>query len=169
MEVRVRNQRDSKPAGTRALRTVLILTAVAGASCASVALASAPSANQIKNLLARELTPPGKGVGIASILKRGGVTYNFKALAAGTAIIEWFDVPPGARLSGKRKPQPVLVASGEASFSAAGTRKMAIALMSPEGSQVLRKGRSVKLTALGNFTTKRGKTVSARKTFVLTR
>ncbi len=163
----MRRERHSKLVAKHALRTALALTALVGTLCASVAQASGPTVSQVRSLLERELTP-SKIPGITPLLKRGRVAYPFKALEAGTAVIEWFYVPPGARLS-KGKVQPEIVASGMATFSAPGMKKMAVVLTTPEGTFVLKGREAVKLTALGGFTTKRGKTISARKAFVVRR
>ena len=45
---------------------------------------------------------------------------GIKALEAGTAVLDWDQVPRGAHLAKKAKPKPVLVASGHLRFPAAG-------------------------------------------------
>lgn len=178
----MRQAEISRRAG--ALRAALLSTALLGACCVSIAQASAADtapvgvvrgavdasagAGQIRSLLERELAPSGKGARIGAIVRSGGATFDFKALETGTAVIEWFRVPAGAKLSRKSKPQPVLVGSGLLTFSKPGTRKMAIRLSS-EGRQLLQKSKTVRLTALGNFTAKGRPAVGARKTFVLAR
>ena len=83
------------------------------------------------------------------MLKAGGLTITFKALEAGTAVIGWYQLPPGAKLA--RKAKPVLVASGHATFEAAGTLKIEIKL-TPAGKRLLKHARILKLTAKGVFT-----------------
>ena len=83
----------------------------------------APSPSQIAALLNKEIAPTGNAASIASLLKHG-FSEKFKALEAGTAVVEWDQVPPGAHLAKKAKPKPVLVASGHHTFLAAGTAKM---------------------------------------------
>lgn len=151
---------------TRAFWAALATTALAGVGCATVALASGPSTGQIRGSLERQLRPPGN-LTIPSLLKRGGVTYPFKALTAGSAELEWVIEPPRPN---KRKLQEVIVASGEARFSRPETKKMKLVLTAEEGVHLLRTSKSVKITAKGIFTTKGGKSINARSTtFVLRR
>jgi hypothetical protein len=132
---------------------------VLGSSAASVGTV------QIEALLKRELTPTGKAAKIAALLKAGGLTIVFKALEAGTAVINWYQVPPGAKLA---RAKPVLVASGKATFEAAGTLKIKMKLTSA-GKRLLGRVRSLKLTAKGIFTPSGEPPVSATKVFVLKR
>ena len=67
----------------------------------------APSAAQIKKSLSAALVPHGKSAKIAAILRAGGYTVSFKALAAGNAEIDWYVVPPHAhRTVGKNGKAP---------------------------------------------------------------
>jgi trypsin len=122
-------------------------------------------AEQIQTLLAKELTPTGKGAKIASLLKAGGWTITFEALEAGIAVLQYYQLPPGAKLA-KANAKPVLVAAGRASFSAAGTMKLKVKLTSA-GKRLLKHRRGRKLTAKGTFTPAGEGPVSATKTFVL--
>lgn len=122
-------------------------------------------AAQIPVLLAGELTPSGKAAKIASLLKGGGFTLTFKALEAGTAVIDWYEVPSGAKLAEKPKPKPVLVAAGQRTFSAAGTAKIKIKLTSV-GKRLLDHARKLRLTAKGTFTPTGKTPVTATKVFV---
>jgi hypothetical protein len=121
---------------------------------------------QLAALLKRELTPSGKVGKIAALLKSGGLTILFQALEAGTVVINWYQVPPGAKLA--RKAKPVLVASGRATFSAAGEQKIKLKLTSA-GERLLKRARSLKLTAKGSFTPTGEAPVTATKAFVLKR
>ena len=125
------------------------------------------SAEEIQVLLRTELTPNGKGAKIAALLKAGGWTITFRALEAGTAVIYWYRLPPGAKLA-RAKAKPVLVAVGQASFAAAGTSKLKVKL-TLAGKRLLRHGRSLKLTAKGVFTPSGEAPVTATKAFVLKR
>ncbi len=84
--------------------------------------------SQIAALLNKEIAPTGNAASIASLLHNHGFSEKFKALEAGTAVVDWDQVPPGAHLAKKAKPKPVLVASGHLKFRAAGTAKMRIKL-----------------------------------------
>lgn len=123
------------------------------------------TSGQIEALLVHELTPAGRAAKIAALRKGDGFTFTFKALEAGTAVIDWYEVPSGAA-SASAKPKPVLVASGHASFSAAGTGKLKVNLTAA-GKRLLKKARSLKLTAKGTFTPTGDTAIIATKTFVL--
>jgi hypothetical protein len=123
-------------------------------------------AAQIRASLLRQLTPSGKGAKIASLVNEGSFTLRFKALEAGTATIQWYEVPAGASVSKKSKAKPVLVASGRASFAAAATQKLKIKLTSA-GKRLLKGAKSLKLTAKGSFTPAGRTPVVVTKAFVL--
>ena len=123
---------------------------------------------QIKTLVAGQLTPSGKAAKIATLLKSGAYTVVFKALEAGTAVIDWYEVPPGAKLAKRTKPKPVLVATGQRTFSAAGTATIKIKLTAA-GRSLLRHAKQLKLTAKGTFTPSGTTPVTTTRTFVLKR
>jgi hypothetical protein len=125
-------------------------------------------AAQIATLLGRELTPSGKAAKIAVLLKSGVFSISFRALQAGTAVINWYQVPPGAKLAKKATPKPVLVASGQRRFSAAGTAKIKIKLTAA-GKRLLKHAKKLKLTAKGTFTPTGKTPITATKVFVLKR
>jgi hypothetical protein len=80
-------------------------------------------------------------------------------------VIGWYLVPNGAHLA---KAQPVLVASGRATFGNAGTKTIKIKL-TPSGKRLLREANRLKLTAKGTFTPTGQAQIVARTTFTLTR
>jgi hypothetical protein len=161
----LRREQRSHLVVRRALCAALASTMLGGVCYATVALASDPTTAQIRSSLERQLRPPGTTT-IASLLKRGGVTYSFKAVTAGIVGVEWVAKPPRPN---KRKLQAVIVASGQITFSRPGTKKIRMVLTSGEGTYLLRTSKSVKLTAEGVFTTKSGKSINASNTFVLRR
>jgi hypothetical protein len=120
---------------------------------------------QIAAQLAGEITPSGKGARIAKLLK-GAYSLTFRAPEAGTAVVDWYYLPPGAKLAKKTKAKPVLVAAGKHTFSAAGTATLKIGLTGA-GKQLLKHSKRVKLTAKGVFTSATGEAVTATKSFVL--
>ena len=124
------------------------------------------SSAQIAALLAGELTPSGKAAKIAALLKDGGFGIRFKALEAGTAVIDWYEVPAGAKLAKKAKPKPVLIGAGQHTFAAAGTAMIKIKLTAV-GKNLLRHAKQLRLTAKGTFTPAGEAKISATKTFVL--
>ena len=126
------------------------------------------SSARIAALLAGQLLPSGKAAKIAMLLKSGWFTVVFKALEAGTAVIDWYEVPVGAKLAKKVKPKPALVAAGQYRFSAAGTATIKIKLTGA-GKRLLKRARQLKLTARGTFTPTGGAPITAMRTFVLRR
>ncbi len=133
-------------------------------------LAGGPSINlaAIARSLAAALTPGDRAAKIAVLLRSGGLSLVFKALQAGTLSIYWYYVPPGARLAGKAKPKPTLVAAGNASFKTAGAKTLKLRL-TLVGRRMLRRARKLKLTARGTFTPTGGPEVTQTRSFVLRR
>jgi hypothetical protein len=132
---------------------------VLGSTTASISTA------QIAALLGQQLTPSGKAAKIAALLKSGGFTLSFKALEAGTAMIDWYEVPLGAKLA-KAKAKSVLVAAGQRTFSAAGTAKITIKLTAA-GKRLLKHAKQLKLTGKGTFTPTGKPHITTTKVFVL--
>jgi hypothetical protein len=127
------------------------------------------SSAQIAALLAGQITPSGKAAKIAALLRRGGFTVTARALEAGTAVIDWYEVPSGAKLAQHMKAMPILVASGRRTFAAAGTATIKVKLTGA-GRRALKHKKQLKLTALGTFTPGREvPPITATGTFVLKR
>jgi hypothetical protein len=108
------------------------------------------SAAQIAASLAPQLVPSGKAAKITALLKHDGLTMSFTALEAGTLSVQWYEVPTGAKVAKKGKAKPVLVASGQTTFSAAGVRTMKVTL-TMAGKKSFKHGRRVRLMAKGMF------------------
>jgi hypothetical protein len=117
--------------------------------------------------LDRQLTPSGKAAKIAALLKAGGFLSPFQALEAGTAVIDWYQLPRGAKLT-KAKVKPILVAAGQMTFSAAGTAMIKVKLTAA-GKRLLKHAKSLKLMAKGTFIPTGKPAVVATKAFVLKR
>jgi hypothetical protein len=126
------------------------------------------SSAQIAPLVGQQLTPSRKAAKIAAVLKGGGLTVVFKAPEAGTALIDWYEVPPGAKLAKKAKPKPVLVGAGHQTFSAPGTATIKIKLTAA-GKSLLKHAKQLKLTAKGTFTPTGKAPITATRSFVLKR
>jgi hypothetical protein len=126
------------------------------------------SSAQLAASLASQLIPTGKTAKIAALLKAGGLTMSFKALEAGTLVVGWYDLPTGAKLATHSKAKPVLVASGQMTFPAAGTGKLKVRLTAA-GRKLLKHATKVKLTAKGVFTVAGKVPVSVAKTVLLRR
>jgi hypothetical protein len=126
------------------------------------------SSAQIAAMLGQQLVPSGKAAKIGALLKAGGLTMPFKALEAGTAVIDWYEVPVGAKLARRSTAKPVLVALGRVTFLAAGTGKIRVGLTAA-GRKMLKHAQRVRLTAKGMFDTYAKETVATTKTFTLLR
>jgi hypothetical protein len=123
------------------------------------------SAAELKALLARQLAPAA-GLSLTALLKHGGLALPFTAPEAGTATIQWFEVPAGAQLARKFKAKAVLVASGQASFAAAGPGMVKIRLTAV-GKKLLKREKRVRLEARGKFVASSGMTTTALETLKL--
>ncbi|HEY5318825.1 MAG TPA: Ig-like domain repeat protein [Solirubrobacteraceae bacterium] len=120
---------------------------------------------EIKAVLAKKITPKGKPAKIGAILKSGGYKLAFAAPEAGRVVVDWYLVPKGAHLA---KARPVLVATGRATFKAAGTTTIKIKLTA-EGKRLLRRAGKLKLTAQETFSAAGQAPIVVRKTFTLKR
>jgi hypothetical protein len=123
------------------------------------------STAQITALLVGELRPSPAQARIGALLK-GGIAIAFTAPEAGAATIAWYYLPPGARLSKATK--PVVVASGQLTFSAAGTAPIKVK-PTAVGRRLLKHAGRIKLTAKGTFTPTGKTPITATRTFVLRR
>lgn len=124
------------------------------------------TAAQLKALLARQLVPVGTTATIPALLKHGGYSFSFNAPEAGSLMVQWYEVPKGARFARHTKAKLVLVASGKLTFSGAGTGKLKVKLTGA-GVRLLRHARRAALTVKGTFTTSGGHPVTATSGFVV--
>lgn len=123
---------------------------------------------ELAALLTGEVTPAPGAAKIGAVLAHGGYALAFKALEAGTAIVDWYQVPQGGRLAKTRTLRVVLVASGRQTFAAAGTATIQIRLTSA-GKRLLRHAKKIKLIAKGSFTPTHDQPVNATRTLLLKR
>lgn len=126
-----------------------------------------PSLPQIKAQLLKQLVPLGKAATISVLLKKSGYTFSFKTLTAGRVVISWYYLPTSARTS-KAKSNPVLVATGKASFSKAGGVRLTIKLTA-QGKRMLKAATRLKLIMRGTYTPSGKSPVIATKSFTLRR
>jgi hypothetical protein len=124
-------------------------------------------------LFAEQLIPTGRAARIGALLKNGLLKQRLKAPEAGTAVIKWYYLTPGAKLAGARHakkaaPSPVLVAGGSVTFHAAGTAFVKLRL-TPVGRRLLRHRRRIRLTATCAFTPVGGAAITTSGTFQLSR
>ena len=142
-------------------------TVVAPGSAPREEVFSEGGGDEIAALLSRELTPRGSSARIASVLSAGGYTISFKAPAAGTAALAWYELAHGGKASAA-KAKPLLVASGRLRFSKAGRGKLRVKLTAA-GRSLLSHSQRVKLTAKGTFTPPGEEPVVVTKVFELRR
>jgi hypothetical protein len=116
--------------------------------------------------VAKALSLSGPASSISAILKGGGYPAKFTAPKAGTAQLSLYYVPAGAQLARVKK--PVLIARGTKRFSKPGKATIKLALTA-QGRALLKKAKTIKLTALGSFTPKGGTAATARKVITLRR
>jgi hypothetical protein len=126
------------------------------------------AAAQITALLAGQLAPSGRAAKVAALLRSDGFTMSFKAPEAGTVVIGWYYLPPGAKLARKAKPKPVLVAAGRRTFAAEGRRAIKLRLTAA-GKRLLEHANRLMLIAKGTFTPAGMTAITATRTFVLRR
>jgi len=160
--------------GVSATSTTLLLT-IAPAVPVRAFLSTVLTEAQLRASLRQQLGIKGSGARIASLRKRRSYTYGFTALTAGALAIDWYYLPPGARLAANGKPAhsatgatPVLFASARVSFPTAGTRRVTLKLTT-KGRRLLRHRRSLPITAAGSFAPRNGNAVTATQRFALAR
>jgi hypothetical protein len=119
-----------------------------------------PNLSAIKALLSVVLLPRGKAAKASALLKHGGYTMHVTAPAAGTLTVQWYGLPKGAKLAKHAKAKPVLVASGQAVFQAAGVSKSFSVKLTAQGRRLLKHAKRLSLTAKGTFTVTGGPAVS---------
>ena len=124
--------------------------AAPSAPSAASGVAASRSAS-IAAAIAKQLAPSGRSAKIAALFKAGFYGLRLKALEAGTAVVRWYYLPHGAKLGGKGKHAPVLVASGTVKFRSAGTATVKLRL-TLTGRRLLAHARQLRLTATCVFT-----------------
>jgi len=129
---------------------------------------SKSAASGVASFFAAQLRPMGKTAQIGILLKNGLFAQRFKAPEAGTAVIKWYYLPPGAKLAKRKAPSPVLVASGRVTFHAAGTATMKIRLTAA-GRRVLERSERVRLIATCAFKPLGGAAITTSGSFELRR
>jgi virginiamycin B lyase len=116
--------------------------------------------------LGAALGPVGPGSSITAILKAGGYLASLSAPKPGTAKVVWYLVPKGAHIAAK--PKPIVVASGSKTLKQAGKAKLKVKLTSA-GKALLKKAKTLKLTAKGSFKPQGNKATTATHVFKLKR
>jgi subtilase family serine protease len=123
---------------------------------------------QLRGSLVAQLTPSGNAARIGNLLKPGGGSLAFTALQAGSLVIDWYELPSGAKPGKNAKPKPVLVASAHITFTAAGRRTVKLAL-TRAGRTLLARAKQIRLSAKGTFTPRGKAPITATKSLLLKR
>lgn len=131
-----------------------------------MAYAPAVARARLKAQLSKQLVPSDKAAAISALLKHRGFTYSFRMPSAGAAVISWYYLPKGARIS--RRVKPVLVAAGRKRFSAETTAKFTVKLTAV-GRRILKSAKRLRLTVKGTYISSSSSTVSAKRTLTLRR
>lgn len=121
---------------------------------------------QLAVLLSEQLLPAGKAAKILALIKSGVYLMKYAAPEGGMLVVNWYQVPLGATLA--RKAKPVLVATGQRSFPAAGTGTIRIELTAA-GRKLLKHAKLLRLTAKGMFTPSGMTPITTKRTFVVNR
>ncbi|HWF75100.1 MAG TPA: Ig-like domain repeat protein [Solirubrobacteraceae bacterium] len=151
--------------GMKVRVVVLAVNSVGGGVAVSNKVGPVVGRAQIEASLAKQLIPKGSAAKIGALLKAGAYTLSFAALESGRVVIGWYMVPAGAHLA---KASIVLVASGSATFTSAGTKKLKLKLTAA-GKKLLKRSKTLKLTAKATFSASGQTNIVARKTFTLKR
>jgi hypothetical protein len=141
--------------------------AVLSIGAAAQSSTSASTSASITAALSGSLKVGGSDSGIAAILRTGGFVSKFAAPASGSATLSWYYLPRGARLTAEAS-KSVLVAVGSKRFTKSGSATISLRLTSA-GRALLKRATRVQLTALGSFTPKGAKAITARRAITLTR
>jgi large repetitive protein len=122
----------------------------------------------VASFIASELAAPPKSFTILKLLKHGVYETRFKSPLPGTAVIDWYYLPPGAKIGKKSKHPPVLVATGKLVFSSAKTATMKIRLTAA-GRRLLAREKRIKITQTCVFTPSGAAAVKVTGSFELKR
>jgi hypothetical protein len=116
--------------------------------------------------IAAQIAPSGKGADLDALAKSDAFVLSFKAAEAGTIAIDWYTAKSAAGAGKKASPQ--LVASGKSRLAAAGTTKVTMKFTAA-GKALLRRSRSLRLSARSTFTPTAGDPTKVTRSFVLKR
>jgi hypothetical protein len=127
---------------------------------------AAPTEAQLRALIARELGPAGNWAKLQPSSVKASFEFEFKALAAGTAVVEWYALPDARQHAQNAHARPVLIASGRLTFSAASTKMMRIGF-TRAGRRRWARAKQLELLARGSFTPTGRAPIVARRTVTL--
>jgi PKD repeat protein len=123
---------------------------------------------QIKAKMVGQIAPKGATAKIGQLLAKSGYSLSFTAPVAGTVTIQWYYLPAGSHLlaSSGAAPKPILVATGKRSYSKAGKATITVKL-SASARKLLKKAKTLKITAKATLTRSGQPKVTATKAFTL--
>lgn len=121
---------------------------------------------EIEALLRHEIVPASDSARTSKLLSSADLALAFKVLEAGAAVVDWYELPAGASLTGHGRVHPILVATGRRTFAKAGTAKLVMTLTAA-GRRLLAPAHGLKLTARGTFTPSGGHPIVATRSFEL--
>lgn len=155
--------------GVGATSAPIVLT-IAAATPTRAFISSTLTEAQIRASLSMQLGTKGRQIKLRALRKRRSYAYGFTALTPGALTIDWYYLPPGARLArgaaAARSAAPVLFASGSVSFATAGTKRVTLRL-TLAGRKLLRYRKRIALTALASFTPRGKRAITATRDFSL--
>jgi hypothetical protein len=126
---------------------------------------------EIKALLVRQLKPAGNAGSISALLAHSGLSMSFRFPEAGALVVKWYLLPTATKRGSRKKARPVLLATGQVTFTAAGKHIVKVRL-TVQGRKLLRHATpatKLHLEAQGSFAPKGQRAVRAAVGFVLKR
>jgi hypothetical protein len=126
--------------------------------------AAGMTAAQIAARLAEVAIPHGKGSHIGALLKKHGFMFAFTWPEVGFLRTSWYVVATGARRP-RRKPKPVLVATGAVSIKKAGRVGLSVKLTAAGKVLLKHAGDRLALTSTSQFTSGHATTIVVHKRF----
>jgi Regulator of chromosome condensation (RCC1) repeat/Putative Ig domain len=155
--------------GVGATSAPIVLT-IAATTPTRAFISSTLTEAQIRSSLGMQLGTKGRQIKLKMLRKRRSYAYGFTALTPGALRIDWYYLPPGARLArsayAAQSVKPVLFASGSASFATAGSKQVTLRL-TLAGRKLLRHRKRIALSAVGSFTPRDKRTITATRSFSL--
>jgi hypothetical protein len=151
------------------VRVVVTATNSAGSAQANSAqvgpvVSAAPSVTAIRSALSQALKAAASAK-LTAIVRHHRYTFTFVAPGAGTLVMNWYYLPPGARLA---RAKPVLIARARAVATKPGRLRVTLSLTAA-GRRRLGHTKRLNLTGEGVFKPAGGAAVTVARRFTLRR
>jgi hypothetical protein len=117
-------------------------------------------------VIAQQLGPQGDWARLPLSSKNASFAFPFKAPEAGTAALDWYASPHGGRQARDAHAEPVILATGALTFSAAATKTMRITF-TKAGMLLWKRAKRLRLIAKGTFTPVGSTPIAVTRTFAL--